>query len=187
VTEHSSADDTLAGYLSDALRRLRGHRKLVERALAQVSDADFFRSPAPESNSIAVIVKHLAGNMRSRFTDFLTSDGEKPGRKRDGEFVVEGDSREDLMREWDAGWECVLSAITPLTPADLGRTVRIATEPHTVIGAINRHLAHFAYHSGQIAYLAKEWAGPAWKTLSIPRGGSAAYNEEVRKKTEAHG
>lgn len=184
MTSSSPADEILAAYREDALRRLKGHRRLVEKALAQVSDEAFFRQLDPDSNSIAVIVKHLAGNMRSRFTDFLTTDGEKPDRDRDGEFVLAGETREELMRAWDAGWENVLAAVEPLTTEDLGRTVTIATEPHSVVGAINRHLAHFAYHAGQIAYLAKHWAGPEWRTVSIPRGGSAAYYEEIRRKVE---
>jgi hypothetical protein len=187
VSESDEPGAVLSGYLEDALRRLRGHRRLVERALAQVSDADFFRAPGPESNSIGLIVKHLSGNMRSRFTDFLESDGEKPDRRRDREFEAEGESRDDLMKAWEAGWETTLSALEKLGPGDLGRTVRIRTEPHTVIGAINRHLAHLAYHAGQIAYLAKHWAGPRWETLSIPRGGSDASNEAIRKKHEGRG
>ena len=177
----------LAGYLPDAWKRLRGHRRLVEHALEQVSDEDFFRRPDPESNSIAIIVKHLSGNMRSRFTDFLTSDGEKPDRNRDGEFAEAGETRADLMRAWEAGWAAVAATFESLRPEDLGSTVAIAGEPHTVLGAINRHLAHLAYHSGQIAYLAKHWAGSGWRTLSIPKGGSAAYFEEIRRKRGARG
>lgn len=182
-----SADSVLAGYLPDAWKRLRGHRRLVEHALEQVSDEDFFRQPDPESNSIATLVKHLSGNMRSRFTDFLTTDGEKPDRDRDGEFAAGGETRADLMRAWDSGWATVQSTIESLSPADLGRTVTIATEPHTALGAINRHLAHVAYHAGQIAYVAKHWAGARWRTLSIPKGGSAAYYEAIRRKTGARG
>jgi hypothetical protein len=167
-----SADAVLAGYLPDAWKRLRGHRRLVEKALDQVSDDDFFRQPDPESNSIAILVKHLSGNMRSRFTDFLTTDGEKPDRDRDGEFTSGGETRADLMRAWESGWAVVQSTLESLRPEDLGRTVTIRAEPHTVLGAINRHLAHVAYHAGQIAFLAKHWAGPRWKTLSIPKSGA---------------
>lgn len=168
----SSAESVLAGYLPDAWKRLKGHRHLVEKALEQVSDEDFFRQPDPGSNSIAILVKHLTGNMRSRFTDFLTTDGEKPDRDRDGEFVRGSETRADLMSAWESGWDVVASTFESLTPEDLGRTVTIKSEPHTVLGAINRHLAHVAYHAGQIAYVAKHWSGPRWRTLSIPKGGS---------------
>jgi len=180
----ASADEILGAYKQDVLKRLRGHRRLVEKALAQVSDEAFFRTPSPESNSIAVIVKHLAGNMRSRFTDFLTTDGEKPDRDRDGEFEA-SETRDELMRAWNEGWDRLLEAVEPLSVEDLGRTITIRSEPHTVFGALNRHLAHFAYHAGQIAYVAKLWAGDGWKTLSIPKRGSAEYIEALRKKHES--
>jgi len=167
----TSEESVLAGYLPDAWKRLRGHRRLVEKALEQVSDEDFFRQPGPESNSIAILVKHLAGNMRSRFTDFLTTDGEKPDRDRDGEFERETETRADLMSAWESAWDVVASTFESLRPEDLGRTITIRSEPHTVLGAINRHLAHLAYHAGQIAYLAKHWSGPAWRTLSVPKAG----------------
>lgn len=176
------ADSLTEIYLADALRRLKGHRRLVEKALEQVSDEDFFRSPGGESNAIAVIVKHLSGNMRSRFTDFLTSDGEKPDRHRDGEFALAAESRDALMTGWRSSWETTLAALEKLAPGDLERRVTIAGEPHTAIGAINRHLAHLAYHAGQITYLAKLWAGPRWTTLSIPKGESGAYFDALRKK-----
>lgn len=174
--------DALAGYLPDALRRLRGHKKLVERALEQVGDADFFRGLDPESNSIAIVVKHLCGNMRSRFTDFLTSDGDKPDRQRDREFLPEGESREALMARWESAWALAFSALEPLTPQDLGKTITINSEPHTVMGAINRHLAHFAYHAGQIVFLAKHFAGPRWRSISIARGESEPWRESMRRK-----
>jgi hypothetical protein len=182
-----SAPEVLAAWLADALRRLRGHRKLVERALVQVRDEDFFRALDPESNSIAVIVQHATGNMRSRFTDFLTTDGEKPDRLRDGEFRLGGESREQLMRAWEEGWETTLASLDAITWQDLSRSITISGEPHSVAAAITRHLAHFAYHAGQIVYLAKHWAGSGWKTVSIPRDGSAAYSERVRKKFEGRG
>ncbi len=177
-----SEREALAGYLPDALRRLRGHRKLVERALEQVEDGDFFRALDPESNSIALVLKHLCGNMRSRFTDFLTSDGDKPDRQRDREFLPENESREDLMGRWEAAWALALSALEPLTADDLGRKITINSEPHTVMGAINRHLAHLAYHAGQIVFLAKHFAGPRWRSISIPRGESESWNESMRQK-----
>lgn len=178
----SGAEGVVAAYLPDALRRLRGHKRLVDRALEQVSDDDFFRVLDPESNSIALVVKHLCGNMRSRFTDFLTTDGDKPDRQRDREFIPEGETRADLMQRWESAWALTFSVLEGLTPADLGRTVRINAEPHTVLGAINRHLAHFAYHAGQIVFLAKHFAGPRWRSVSIPRGESEAWNEAMRRK-----
>ena len=166
-------------YRDEAARQFRGLKKAADRAIAQVSDADFFAALDPESNSIAIIVKHLAGNMRSRFSDFLTSDGEKPDRRRDSEFEIEpGDTRESLLARWEAGWKITAAALEPLTEADFGKTVAIRGEPHTLLRAINRQIAHYAYHVGQIVFLAKHFAGPKWQTLSIPRGKS----EEYRKK-----
>lgn len=157
-------------FLEEALREARRLKDMAEKSLAQISDDDYFRQIDPESNSIAVIVKHLAGNMRSRWSDFLTTDGEKPDRDRDGEFVMEEpDQRATLQDRWDEGWKITLSALEALTPADLVREVRIRGEPHTVLRAINRYLLHLAYHVGQIAFLAKHLAGERWKTLSVPR------------------
>ena len=180
----AASESAPEGYLADALRRLKRHRTLVEDALAQVSDEDFFRTIDPESNSIAIVVKHLAGNMRSRFTDFLTTDGEKPDRARDGEFVIAQESRADVMGLWESGWAAALGALEPLVAEDLARTITIRGQPHTVLGALNRNLMHFAYHAGQIVFLAKHFAGPGWKTLSVPRGGSAAFDAGMRKKAE---
>src|SRR5579885_2332171 len=146
-------------YLKDSIEVLQYYKKLGERAMAQVSDEALLATPDPESNSIAIIVKHLAGNMRSRFTDFLTSDGEKPDRKRDTEFEAPPKTRAELMALWEAGWDCVFQALTPLTEADLTRTVQIRSEPHSVMQAINRQVAHYSYHIGQIVYLAKHYAG----------------------------
>jgi len=167
-----------AAYLEDAVRQFHGQKKLAEKALAQVSDDEFFHRLDPGSNSIALIVKHLAGNMRSRWSDFLTSDGEKPDRHRDSEFeVAESDTRSELMGRWEQGWGCVFGAVEALKPEDLGKTVAIRGEPHSVLKAVNRQLTHYAHHIGQIVFLAKHLAGPRWKTLSIPRGQS----EEWRK------
>jgi len=163
-------------YRDETLRQFRGLKKVADRALAQVSDADFFATVDPESNSIGLIVKHLAGNMRSRWTDFLTSDGEKPGRRRDSEFLVEpGDTRESLSRRWEEGWALVFSAVEPLAAEDFGRTVLIRGEPHSVLRAIIRQTAHYAYHVGQLVFLAKHFAGDRWKSLSIARGKSDEY------------
>ena len=172
-----SETDVAAALLQETLRNFSTYRKLAEGALAQVRDEDFFRSPDPESNSIAVIVKHLAGNMRSRFTDFLTTDGEKPERRRDQEFeMAPSTSRADLMKAWEAGWKTVLDAVTSLGPSDVMRTVTIRGEPHTVLQAVSRQVAHYAHHIGQIVFLAKHWSGASWKSLSIPRGKSEEFN-----------
>jgi hypothetical protein len=155
----------------------------MEQALNQVSDQDFFRILGPESNSIAIIVKHIAGNMRSRWRDFLVSDGEKPDRFRDTEFEIESDdSREALMIRWENGWKMLFDAIESLGSDDLKKTITIRGEPHTVIEAINRQLCHYAYHAGQIAYLARHYAGDKWETLSIPKGKSEEFHRDTREK-----
>ena len=157
-------------YLEETIRQLRKLKDLADKAMAQIRDENFFSTLDAESNSIAVIVKHMAGNMRSRWTDFLTSDGEKPDRQRDLEFEIEvRDSKESLLKRWEIGWRCVFDALTPLKPEDLGKTVVIRGEPHSVIQAINRQLTHYAYHVGQIVFLAKHAAGPRWQSLSVPR------------------
>jgi hypothetical protein len=160
-------------YLDDSVRQLRKLKAQADKALAQIQPAHFFVTLDPEANSIAVIMKHMAGNMRSRWTDFLTTDGEKPDRDRDTEFEVgEADTREQILSVWEDGWGRVLSAVSSLSPADLGTTVRVRGEPHSVIEAINRQVSHYAAHVGQIVLLAKHFAGPQWQTLSIPRGKS---------------
>ena len=172
-----------ATYLEEALRSLRGHKRLAEGAFAQLRDEEFFLHLDDEANSIAILIKHLAGNMRSRFLDFLTSDGEKPDRNRDQEFVLDPrPSRPELMRWWEAGWKYVFDAITPLQPEDLARVVTIRGEPHTVLQAIHRQVAHYAYHVGQIVLLAKHIRGADWKSLSVPRGKSAEYNAKMAGK-----
>ncbi len=166
-----------AAYLDEARRSLRGHKRLAEAAMAQLSDDELFRAIDAESNSAAVIVKHMAGNMRSRFSDFLTTDGEKPDRNRDGEFeMTAATARAEVMGWWDSGWQIVFSALDSLKPEDLGRTVTIRNEPHSVLQAINRQVAHYAYHVGQIVFLAKHLKGSAWQSLSIPRGQSQQFN-----------
>lgn len=166
-------------YLDEARRQFRGHKRLGEGALAQLRDEDFFRTLDPEANSVAIIIKHLAGNMRSRFTDFLTSDGEKPDRHRDQEFeITPATTREEVMRWWDEGWGIVFSALESLRPEDVMRTVTIRQEPHTVLQAINRQVAHYAYHVGQMVFLAKHFRSADWKSLSIPRGKSDEFNRK---------
>ncbi len=174
--------DPAAHYLEEARRQLRGLKHMTEAAMAQLRDEDFFFSLDPEANSIAMLVKHVAGNMRSRFTDFLTSDGEKPDRFRDREFeVTPATTRGEIMTWWDSGWTCVFLAIDPLKPEDVMRTVTIRGEPHTVLQAINRQIAHYAQHIGQIVLLAKHLRSSEWKTLSIPRGKSEEFKAVVPK------
>lgn len=172
--------DLALAYRDEALRAFRQCRKLAEGALDQVDDAAFFRAVDPESNSLALIVKHLAGNLRSRWTDFLTADGEKPDRDRDQEFeAAAADTREALMAAWAAGWETLEAALGALRAEDFGRTVTIRGEPHSVVQALNRQVAHYAYHVGQIVFLAKHLKGAAWRTLSVPKGGTKAFNAEM--------
>ena len=146
-------------YLEDSLEIFRYYKKLAERAMAQVSDEQLFATLDAEANSIAIVVKHMAGNMRSRWTDFLSSDGEKPTRDRDSEFVDPAPTRAALMADWEDGWACVFSALEPLTDDDLDRTVTIRGEAHSVMQAINRQVAHYPHHIGQIVLLAKHFAG----------------------------
>ena len=166
-------------YLGDAEKVFRGLKKLADGAAAQVSDEEFFRAIDPESNSIALIMKHMAGNMRSRWTDFLTSDGEKPDRRRDSEFVSEGEDRAAVLTLWEAGWRTLFDTLASLRGADLLQTVPIRGEPHTVVAAVNRQLAHYGQHVGQIVFLAKHLKSSGWKTLSIPRGESETFNRKM--------
>jgi hypothetical protein len=166
-------------YIEDALAVFRYYKRLAERAMQQVTDEQLFVAIDKEANSIAVIVKHMTGNMRSRWTDFLTTDGEKPDRDRDSEFIEPPATRKELMAAWEDGWGRVLSAIEPLTDADLGRTVTIRGEAHSVMQAINRQLAHYPHHVGQIVLLAKHFACDHWQSLSVPRNKSAEFNRKV--------
>jgi len=166
-------------YVADSLTLFRYYKGLVERAIAQLPDEQMLAVLDGEANSIAVIVKHLTGNMRSRFTDFLTSDGEKPGRDRDAEFENPPALRAELMALWEEGWQCVFAAIEPITEEDLQRSITIRGEAHSVMQAINRQVAHYAYHCGQIVLLAKHFKGGEWQTVSIPRRKSAEYNRRV--------
>ena len=167
-------------YLDEVFRSLRGHKRLADGAMAQLTDEQFFATPDAESNSVAVMVKHMAGNMRSRFTDFLTSDGEKPDRNRDREFVMHADAkREEVLTAWEQNWQLVFETLNSLHPDDLTSTVTIRGEAHSVLQAINRQVAHYAYHVGQIVYLAKHWKGAGWKSLSVPKGHSEQYNAKM--------
>jgi hypothetical protein len=166
-------------YVADSIALFHYYKKLAERAMDQVSDDDFFRQIDPESNSVAIIVKHMAGNMRSRWVDFLTSDGEKPDRDRDSEFIQHGAPRSEYMRRWEEGWGHVFYALENLTNSDVFTRVTIRGEPHSVMQAINRQVAHYAHHIGQIVFLCKHLRGAQWKNLSVPRGQSKQFSADV--------
>jgi Protein of unknown function (DUF1572) len=166
-------------YTEDSLTLFRQYKKAGDRAMEQITDEQLFAALDPESNSIAIIVKHLSGNMRSRWTDFLTTDGEKPDRDRDAEFLSPPATRESLLAAWDDGWRRVFEAMEPLVEADLTRTITIRGEAHSVMQAINRQVAHYGMHVGQIVMLAKHFAGERWQSLSVPRNRSAEFNQRV--------
>lgn len=166
-------------YIEDSLSLFRQYKKLAENAMAQLKPDQLYATLDPEMNSIAIIVKHMAGNMRSRWTNFLNSDGEKPDRNRDGEFVEPPQTREALMAVWEDGWRRVFEALEPLSDTDLGSSVSIRGEPHSVMQAINRQIAHYTMHCGQIVFLAKHLQHENWKSLSLPRGQSADFNDRV--------
>ena len=170
-------------YLEDSIASLRAYKKLAEKALEQLKEDEFFITLDEEGNSVAVIMKHMAGNMFSRWTDFLTTDGEKPNRNRDMEFVIDQQAGKGAVLDyWQAGWQCVFAALEPLRAEDLGRKVLIRGEEHTVIQAINRQLMHYANHIGQIVFLAKHFRSAEWKSLSIPRNRSAEFNAYLADK-----
>lgn len=176
-------------YNQDAIEVFRYYKRLGERAIEQCPEEGLFAALDGESNSIAIVVKHMAGNMRSRWTDFLTTDGEKPDRNRDCEFQQAPTNRTELIATWERGWKLVFEALEPLTDADLARTVTIRAEPHSVMQAINRQVAHYSYHVGQIVFLAKHAAAKAtgnWNSLSVPRGKSGEFNRdaEARRKSQ---
>jgi Protein of unknown function (DUF1572) len=177
--------DLASHYLEEARRQFRGYKRLGEGAINQLKDEELFITLDPESNSVALLIKHIAGNQRSRFTDFLASDGEKPNRNRDQEFELTTSSRAEVMRWWEEGWACVFTAIESLKLDDLMRTVTIRSEPHTVLQAINRQLAHYAMHVGQIVFLAKHIRSSEWKSLSIPRGKSEEVNRKMMSGSKA--
>ncbi len=166
-------------YLKDSLEVFRQYKKLAEGAIAQVTDQQLYASLDAENNSIAIVVKHMAGNMRSRWTDFLTADGEKPDRNRDSEFVEPPADPSALMKLWEEGWGRLFAALEPLTDADLNRTITIRGEAHSVTQAINRQIAHYSYHVGQIVMLAKHFSGDRWRALTVPRNKSADFNRRV--------
>ena len=166
-------------YLEDSISLFRQYKKLAEGAMEQVSDDELFQAFDEGMTSIAIIAKHMAGNMRSRWTDFLTSDGEKPNRNRDSEFVDPPSTRAELMKMWNQGWDQVFEALEPLSDADMERKITIRGEPHSVMQAINRQIAHYAYHVGQIVFLAKHIKGSDWKSLSVPKNKSGEFNSKV--------
>lgn len=166
-------------YLADSLSLFRYYKSLAEGALNQLSDEQLFEVLDPEMNSIAILAKHMAGNMRSRWTGFPDEDGEKPGRDRDAEFTGPPASREALMQMWDEGWACLFGALEPLRESDMPRATTIRGERHSVMQCINRQIAHYAYHCGQIVFLAKHLHHRNWQCLSIPLGRSAEFNRRV--------
>jgi len=171
----------MSDYIASTTHEFRSYKSLADRAMAALDDDGFFRAPGPETNSVAITVKHVAGNLRSRWTDFLTSDGEKPDRDRDAEFELgEADSRDRIVAAWESGWARVFDTLASLRDDDLARTVTVRWEEHTVLAAIQRQLGHAAYHAGQIVQLARHYAGEAWKPLTIARGESEAFNEQAR-------
>jgi hypothetical protein len=166
-------------YLSDSLSLFRYYKKLAERAFAQTSDEHLYAVLDGEANSMAIIVKHMAGNMLSRWPDFLSADGEKPGRDRDAEFTGPPRPRQALLDLWESGWQALFAALEPLSDGDLTRTITIRGEAHSVMQAVNRQLAHYAYHCGQIVLLAKHYEHEHWQSLTIPRGQSGHFNRRV--------
>ena len=175
-----SSEAIVQNYFEDALSSFRAYKKLAEKAIAQLQDEEFFVTLDDESNSVAVIMKHIAGNMLSRWTDFLTSDGEKPNRNRDMEFVIESQTtKDDVLAYWERGWAVVFGALEPLRPEDFEKKVTIRGEEHTIVQAINRQMTHYAYHIGQIVFLAKHFRSADWKSLSIPRNKSAQFNAHL--------
>ncbi len=173
------AHEFSTSYLQDSISLFRAYKKMGEGALDQVADEQLFTQLDPEMNSIAIIVKHMAGNMRSRWTDFLSSDGEKPGRNRDSEFEAPPKTRAQVIQLWKEGWECVFAALEPLSDADMSRPVAIRGEAHSVMQAIHRQIAHYACHVGQIVFLAKHLQHAQWQSLSVPRGKSAEFNRKI--------
>jgi len=173
-----ASDSIIQNYLADALSSFRAYKKLADKAIEQTKDDELFVKLDDEANSIAIVMKHMAGNMISRWTDFLNSDGEKPDRNRDMEFVIdEASSKDDLLAYWERGWQCVFDAIEPLKSVDLERKVLIRGQEHTIVQAINRQLMHYSYHIGQIVFLAKHFRSSEWRSLSIPRNRSAEFNK----------
>ena len=176
------SDAIVQHYLEDAILQFRKMKELAEKALLQVSDEEFFVLLDEEANSLALTVKHISGNLRSRWTDFLTTDGEKEWRKRDTEFIITDDSRTSLMQAWEDGWQILFNALAPLQVADFDKTILIRGEPHSIVQAINRQLTHYSYHVGQIVFLAKHLKSAEWKTLSVARNKSEEFRQKMLRK-----
>ena len=176
-------DQIIQNYLSNAISSFRSYKLLAEKAMEQVSDEEFFKTIDEESNSIAVIVKHVAGNQHSRWKDFLMTDGEKDFRNRDTEFEMIGDTRESLMIFWESGWNTLFDALENLNVNDFSKTVTIRGQKHTIVEAINRQLTHYSYHIGQIAFLAKHFKSKDWKTLSVPKNRSTEFNSYMQENS----
>lgn len=172
-------------YLETSLRRLKYYKELGDKTFEQLNEWDFHYQPNEESNSIAIIIQHMAGNMLSRWTNFLTEDGEKEWRRRDEEFEIKQYNKQQLIELWEAGWNCFFKTLASLKKKELKKTVHIRKEPLTVIDAVNRQLAHYPYHIGQIIFLAKIIKNKNWQNLSIPKGGSQAYNQSDEIKDPA--
>lgn len=168
-------------FLTSVIKRLASYKELGDKTFAQLSEDDFFYQPNEESNSIAIIIQHMAGNMLSRWTDFLTADGEKPWRSRDAEFNIRLNYQQ-LLDIWEKGWNCCLQALEELTEDDLTKTIHIRGEALLAVDAINRQLAHYPYHVGQIIYIAKILKNENWQSLSIAKGKSAEFNEQMQAK-----
>ena len=179
------SDEIVANYHKDADQTFRNYKNLAERAIEQVSDEEFFEAIGAEANSIAVVVKHIAGNSISRWRDFLTTDGEKPDRDRDSEFEITAETRAALMDFWERGWQTLFENLEPLTVDDFSKTIKIRGQRHTIVEAINRQMTHYAYHVGQIVLLAKHFKSADWKTLSVPKNRSADFNQFLAQKQAA--
>ena len=182
ISTRAMGSKFITDYHRDALSSFRNYKKLAERAIEQVSEEEFFAAIDAESNSIAVVVKHIAGNLHSRWRAFLTTDGEKADRDRDAEFELIEDTRESLMGFWEAGWQILFDNVEPLTEEDFSKTITIRGEPHSVVEAINRQLTHYSYHIGQIVFLAKHLKSVEWITLSVPRSRSGDFNQFLAQK-----
>lgn len=172
----------MSSFLSSYIKRITYYKSLAEKTFEQLDEIDFHYQPNEESNSIAMIIQHLAGNMLSRFTDFLTEDGEKEWRQRDAEFEEQHMSKEQLFQLWQKGWACYLGVVQSLTENDLEMIITIRSEQHTVTDALNRQMAHYPYHIGQIVYLGRMIKNKTWRNLSIPKGASQQFNEQMKNK-----
>ena len=172
----------MSSFLNSYIKRITYYKNLGEQTFAQLDELDFHYQPNEESNSIAMIIQHIAGNMLSRFTNFLTEDGEKEWRKRDAEFEEQHLSKDALLELWQKGWDCYLGSVQSLTEDDLEKTITIRSEQHTVTYALNRQLAHYPYHVGQIVYLGRMIKSKTWKNLSIPKGQSQQFNDKMKHR-----